>query len=608
MSTFDSGKESLHDLLNDIQAGNVQLPDFQRDWTWDDGRIRSLLASVSLSYPIGAVLMMAAGEAGLRFTPCLLKGVVSPGPKSAHRLILDGQQRLTSLYLALHTDKPVETKDAKRHPIRRWYYLDIKGALDPNTDREDAIVSVPEDRVQKGFGPDVRLDVSTLEKECAAHFLPLSVIFDVAALTTWQMAYLKAHNYDPQVLDLWNRVVAEIILRFQQYQIPVITLRLDTPKEAVCQVFERVNTGGMPLTVFDLVTATFAADNFRLRADWADRQRQLKPHRQLAALASSDFLTAATLLASGEASRQHGPAVSCRRRDVLGLPLETYKDVAGRITGGFKKAAHLLEREHVFDWRDMPYPTQLVPLAAICAALGDRFDSDKTKEMMARWYWCGVLGELYGSTIESRFARDLPEVLAWIDGGPEPDTITECNFSASRLLSLRSRLSAAYKGISALLMRQGCRDFVSGDTIELQTYFEVRVDIHHVFPRAFCAQLGIRSELANCIINKTPLSKRTNHMISDHPPSLYLGCLCSGHGIDPQRMNEILGSHLIDAVALRADDFKAFFEARRDALLRLIEKATGRPVYHDEAAAVTEFTTMAGAEEDVVDEDEEGVA
>jgi hypothetical protein len=93
----------------------------------------------------------------------------------------------------------------------------------------------------------------------------------------------------------------------------------------------------------------------------------------------------------------------------------------------------------------MPYQTQLIPLSVMCAELGDEFEKDTVRQKLARWYWSGVFGELYGGANEARFAFDVPEVLDWIvSAGNEPRTIRDANFAPPRLLSLQSRLSAAY--------------------------------------------------------------------------------------------------------------------------------------------------------------------
>jgi uncharacterized protein with ParB-like and HNH nuclease domain len=129
-ASFDSTKTPLNDVLKWAEVGKLQLPDFQRDWVWDDERIRSLLASVSVAFPIGAVMLLETGGQNVRFKPRPLAGtherLCQVAPET---LILDGQQRLTSLYQALMSQQSVETRDAKGKPIRRWYYLDMTSAI-----------------------------------------------------------------------------------------------------------------------------------------------------------------------------------------------------------------------------------------------------------------------------------------------------------------------------------------------------------------------------------------------------------------------------------------------------------------------------------------------
>ncbi len=590
-TTFDSIRESLQDVLKSVREGKTQLPDFQRGWVWDDEHIRSLLASISLSFPIGAVMMLQTGNPDLRLKPRLVEGATLRDPPDSERLILDGQQRLTSLFQSLVMEQPVTTRDLRGKPIKRWYYLDIAKALSSNGDREDAIVGLPEDRCIRNFRNEVLADYTTIEKECAAELFPLSLVFDVAGLTNWQMKYVQI---DPsrvaERLTRWNRLVQEVIQRFQQYQLPLILLRKETPKEAVCQVFEKVNTGGVPLNVFELLTATFAADNYNLRDDWASRERQLRSRKVLKSGESTDFLQAVTLLATRERRNQsiaagtlfdEAPGISCKRKEVLRLSLRDYQQWADEVAIGFEKAAKFLHSQRIYDARDLPYRTQLTPLAAILAILGPRSDNDGIRAKLAQWYWCGVFGELYGGAIETRFAKDLPEVIAWLEGGALPSTIADANFAASRLLGLRTRNSAAYKGVHALLMREGCLDFRSGYEIDVQAYFDDKIDIHHIFPQDWCRQNSIDPRLCDCIVNKTAISARTNRMIGGNAPSEYVMKVQRSAGVDESRMNEILQSHQIEPQALRDDDFAAFLQARTEALLDRIEQAMGKPVSRD---------------------------
>src|SRR6185312_6563264 len=164
----------------------------------------------------------------------------------------------------------------------------------------------------------------------------------------------------------------------------------------------------------------------------------------------------------------------------------------------------------------------------------------------ARWYWSGVFDEIYGGAIETQFAKDLPEVLDWIEDGPEPSTVADANFAEDRLSTLRTRNSAAYKGIFALLMNQGGRDFRTGETIDHQLYFDDRIDIHHLFPQDWCKKNGIPASRYDSIVNKTPISAKTNRMVGGNAPGNYLAKLQKSAAIPESRMDDILRSHAID--------------------------------------------------------------
>jgi len=582
---FTSDKEHLQVILNEVASGKIQLPDFQRGWIWNDLHIQSLVASISLSYPIGAIMFLKNGNPDIRFKPRLIEGVNLPDHVDPERYILDGQQRLTSLFQSLIMNTPVITQDAKKKTIKRWYYIKITDALRTDIDREEAILGLPEDRKIRTFRGDVSEDYSTPELEYQNDLFPLNCVF---SSYNWRKGYNK-YWHKEEKSDLFDRFEGEILERFKQYLVPVIIMSDQTPKEAVCQVFEKVNTGGVSLNVFELITATFAADEFNLRDDWVIKQRKLKEQRILRSVSATDFLQSVTLLAS-YARKKGNPesAISCKRADVLKLRLDEYKSWSDFAMNGFIKAAKLLFQQKIFSDGDLPYGTQLVPLATLFTIMSDKADNDVIREKIARWYWCGVFGELYGSTIETRFARDIIEVLDWADDGPEPSTVTECNFAVSRLYSMRTRNSAAYKGLYALLIRNGCLDFRTGEPIDVQTYFDDKIDVHHIFPIEYCRRIGIDSQYYQSIINKTPLSAKTNRIISGKAPSDYLRRIVQSTGISDERLNGILVSHVIDADAIRADDFNRFFYARQESLLTRIENATGKSITRQSKDAISE--------------------
>lgn len=231
-ATFDSGKNPLLLLLQAVQKGKTQLPDFQRDWVWDDEHVRDLLASVSLSYPIGAIMLLETGNEDVRFKPRPVAGVELPDPPPyPERFVLDGQQRLTSLFLSLLSGEPVPTFDDRKNPLTRVYYIEMTKALDPEADREEAIIGVPEDRIRKTFRGEIEADYSTPEKEYASLVFPVGGLFDAA---DWRRGFNEYWHHEPDKSKLFDRFEAEVIDRFKQYHLPVITMDKETPKEAVC--------------------------------------------------------------------------------------------------------------------------------------------------------------------------------------------------------------------------------------------------------------------------------------------------------------------------------------------------------------------------------------
>ncbi|MEU1598361.1 DUF262 domain-containing protein [Streptomyces sp. NPDC005708] len=603
---------SLGKLLDDVAAGRIQLPDFQRQWKWDDDRIRALLATVTLDYPLGvAMTLETGGEA--QFKARRLHGTEVGPLVVPEQLLLDGQQRLTSLFQALKSDRPVETTGARNKPLRCWYYIDIAKAVDDTADRDEAILSVPEDRVVRGtFGRTTAWDLTTREKECASGLFPLNLIFEPEQTGKWQRTYVSAAD---DRWDLWSAFQARVIDTVKGFKVPLIRLPKETRKEAVCSVFERVNTGGVVLNVFELLTATYAGDtqfaernggeDFSLIEDWRAIKGELcsdypvfgtldKDTGQETGLSSLDFLQAIALVRTHRRKQEfltahpgatNAPAVSCKRRDLLHLPLADYTQIAPKTAEALSWVGRFLASQHVFRERDLPYGSQVVPLAAIGVILGDAVEDPGVHERLARWYWCGVLGELYGGVTDTRFVRDVEQVVGWIlDGGPEPDTITESTFQEQRLHRLTSRNSAAYKGIYALLIKEGAIDwFFHGEPINEQSLIGQYVDIRQVFPKTWFEHNGVDGSWMTSIVNKTPLSYRAQQTMGASAPSAYLPAFERHTGSPGDWFDDIVGTHLIDPKTLRADDFEAFYRDRTARLLGLVEREMGKAAVREGA-------------------------
>lgn len=610
-STFQTNPIDLQQLLDDCHRGVIQLPDFQRSWVWDEERIKSLIASISRAFPVGALMSLDTGGP-VNFKPRPIEGAPdaarTTGPRS---LLLDGQQRMTSLYQAIVRNQVVETVTPKNKKVRRWFYIDINKALDEAADREDAIVGIPEDKIERtDFGREIVRDLSMPEKEYEALMYPVSRVFD---WDKWQDGFDEywPGDQNKSVRETFRKFKRDVLENFKYYRVPVITLDRSTSKQAVCTVFEKVNTGGKALDAFELVTAMYAASGHELRKDWYGDNGIKGRHRRLAdtlrpadsdagiltGVSNTDFLQAISLFHTREVRRmaeRNGkqgkelPAVSGNKQALLDLPLEAYKRFERTVEEGFIRTAKFLHMQHIYRIFDLPYQSQIVPLAAILADIGEAWEHEANRIKLVRWYWNGVFGELYGSAVETRNARDFMEVPGWLKGGPEPSTVSETIFRADRLRTMRMRLSAAYKGMNALLMKEGAQDFRSGQKFDHTVFFGENVDIHHVFPRDWCRARNIQPAVYDSIINKTPLSFRTNRIIGGVAPSQYIAKLEKGSDATPpigsQNLDSYLRSHLIEPNLLRTDNFEAFMADRQRRLLALIEQAMGKSAYSGDVA------------------------
>jgi len=604
-----SRNEAISDILKSIDNGKTQLPDFQRGWVWEDNRIRALIASISNGYPIGAAMFLEVGGHDIHFKYRLFEGVdVRFGSVEPDRLVLDGQQRTTSLYRSLFSKRAVDTVDFKKKAIKRFYYLNIPKCLDTITDRIDAVISVPEDRIiRTNIGRDIVLDLSTREKEYAEHQFPLNLIFDPTELMNWALGYCTYHNFTTQ--KQWTTFFNNIVTPMTKYQIPVIEIGNDIPKEAVCQVFENVNQGGVSLTVFELVTATFAADNFELRKDWDAIWHELKSHKVLfykniQSFTGTDFITAITLMANYENYRITGKAVSCKKRDVLNLSYAEYINYRDRMLDGVKEAVKFLTEQRIFTSIDLPYSSQLIPLSVAFAIDPNLWFSIANKRKLEQWYWCGVFGELYGGANETRYVADITGLMSWVENDNiKPDTVLRSNFHATRLQQLYTRNSAAYKGVMALILKCRAKDFIKGTEMDFASYIDESTDIHHIFPASYCEKHGINRALWNSVINKTPIYARTNRIIGGVAPSKYISSIERNHRVPADTLDLYLGSHSIDVHAIRTNDFETYFENRRQSLLDLIERATGKEIAGREDApeelSALEITEMQKDEDEI---------
>ena len=463
-------------------------------------------------------------------------------------------------------------------------------ATEGGTDREEAILAVPEDRkvISKGI---VILDLSDHSKEYENHMMPVQQAMDSI---NWLLGY-NAHwegresehprGSAAQFFDTFKKTVLD---NFIDYRIPVIELNENTKREAICVVFKNVNTTAVKLDAFKLATASFASveEGYSLKDDWEARKHRMWPrYGVLQGVEGSNFLQAIALLKTQNDQREalkgnsHTiPVISCKEPGILALTLDDNLKWAGDVEQGFVAAGKFLRRQFIFSRNDMPYDPLLVPLGALFVELGKQADTSNAQERLARWFWCCVFDEAYNNAVATKSAQDLVEVAEYVRSGAEPTRIIEASFSPDRLVSLRGKGSAAYKGLYALQMKMGAFDWRTAQPLSFDVCQVEKIDIHHIFPKAWCENRNpkIEKRIYDSIINKTPIGSSTNRIIGEKGPAEYILEL-SKDAISEEKLLEALMSHWLDPEKLEANDFGESFVARGQAMLDLVNDVMGKP-------------------------------
>ena len=292
MSLFeDTNPRALKELLSEIHSGQMVLPDFQRDFVWEPGATRELIVSIANNYPAGSLLRVR--DAQRAFAPREFEGAPQIDGKSHNFLVLDGQQRMTSLYQAFFG-----VGDHR-------YYLNLRILVESGDFDEALFYERASTR---------RAQRLTIEAEQHKEMiLPLNVLRSGAGgFLNWMLALTNALPVE----ELKTKQAAlmfinqQWIMAIDDYRFPVVTLSPETQPDALCTIFETLNRTGVKLSVFELLTARFWPQNINLRALWDKAQAEYP------IIADFDLDPYYLLQAIALASRK---SPSCKRNDVLNL-------------------------------------------------------------------------------------------------------------------------------------------------------------------------------------------------------------------------------------------------------------------------------------------------
>lgn len=558
MSLFeDTNPRALKDLLAEIHNRSTALPDFQRDFVWEPSATQELIVSIANNYPAGSILRVR--DAKRVFAAREFEGAPALDGVKHTFLVLDGQQRLTSLYQAFY--------GVGEHR----YFLDL-GKLRDGADFEEAIFHV---RSTTKWAK-AREDFGVQAKEL---LLPLSVLKGGAGgFGQWGRKVARQLTDKERIAleDALDDIEEKWIRAIDDYHFPVVTLSDQTQPDALCTIFETLNRTGVKLSVFELLTARFWPQSINLRALW---DKALADHPVI-----EDFEVDPYYVLQGIslASRK---APSCKRSDVLNLAASDITQWWDRVVLGLATGLEILRDDcKVMLPKWVPYPTMLPPLAAVLACSGNpkTAEAGARREKLKRWFWCAVFGQVYESATNSKSAKDVTELLTWLAGGTAPDSVASFRFDPRALRDVTPRQRSIYRGVINLILGGGARDFHTQAVITGKLMADEGIDDHHVFPAAYLERRGIASARArDCVLNRTLIDRTTNQMISDRAPSDYLAEIRGTSGFP---FEEVLASHGLPGEsdsALLKDDYEAFLTWRQQRLWKEIQRVTAVTVAAD---------------------------
>jgi len=506
--------ERISRLVTRIEQGDIKVPVFQRGFVWRQSQIIELLDSIYRGYPIGSLLFWLATEA--LATERDIAGFELPETpeKYPRNYVLDGQQRLATIYAVLRFQGPPES---------------------------ESIYNVSYDLESQCF-------VQTSCPAPATH-LPLNLLFETKRFLAFQNGLVQRPDGD-KLIDASN----VLLETFREYAIPVVTVT-EAAVEDVSSIFERINSTGTKLTTYDLMVAATWSEQFDLREE-IDATLDELASSHFADLSPVSILQALAAHFVGGASRKAIFAL----RDV---DAEELTNGMLQLREAAKRAVDFLSTEVLVKSSDfLPYERQFVALTHVFLERGQV--AGQELDTLRRWFWRTSFSERYRRGGEGLFDQDLGSVLAACD---EPSRLDRfgVTIAAHDFLSTEFRkTSAVSEAFAAVLGVQQPRNLMNGSRIDTNTALSAynRKEFHHIFPKAFLRTFDVSASQANSLANICMLASEQNRAIGKRKPSDYFAKLRDELG---DEWLDVLRSNLIPEEAiplLEADDYFGFIDCR----------------------------------------------
>ena len=550
-------------LVEMIARGELRLPEMQRRYVWTATRVRDLLDSLYRGYPSGSILVWDTDqEQPSRSLPVSQM----ESPFTGHKLLLDGQQRLTSLSAILRQE-PVKVKNRKR-PIEIAFNLDHpKGGPGETREIDDdatpATVDTDDETIVEDdeYTPSIQDRMKTRTFVVANHALLSSpswvLVSDIFKKTDWQLVKdLVETPDDPQFEEYTKRLQRVRAIRDYPYVMQVIPRTYSY--EEVADIFVRVNSLGIKLRGSDLALAFITAkwpNSLKLFEEFIDECEESWFTLDLGLIVRTIVVFATK---------------QCHFQTVNSISLKALEDAWSKAKNGIRFAINFLRSNAgIEDETLLSSPFLMIPIAVLSILQDEQLSKDDRRHVLRWLYVANARGHYSGS---SEATLDVDLALLFRGNGPQ-SLINPLNNRFGRLhlepsdLVGRGTRSALFSLAYLALKDNGAKDWFTGFGLSLnhqgpQHY----IQFHHIFSKALLQRASYEKSEINEIANMAFIGGRTNRQISSKPPEEYFKGIIAKQGTDALKRHQIP----MDQVLWKAENYRTFLEERRKMLTAAI--------------------------------------
>lgn len=527
MNLPEPQSRTFSSLIGDIEKGQIKIPQFQREFVWDIKKAAHLMDSIVKGYPIGTLIFWRTKE---RLRSVRNIGNLSlPEPAEGEFVdyVLDGQQRLTSLFASLKGLK-IKREDGREDDFKE-IFIDLNAASD-----EQIVI------------------LDTYDKD------PSSII-RLTDLLYGGLTLLAQYPVE------YHKLIEDYKKRIESYNYSIIQIK-EAPIEIATEIFTRINVGGKPLTLFEIMIAkTFDTEKkFDLAEKYTALIDNLKP-LNYETISDATVLQVASIILEKE----------CQRKVILNLDKQKFIDVWDSVVDAIERTVEYFRSYYRIPVSQLlPYNALIVPFSYFFFHHNDKPTGIKQKYLQDFFWRCALSGR-YSSGVESKLAQDIKRIdkilndelpkYDWSVNTSDQFIIDNGWFSAGR---------SFIKAILCIYAYHQPKSFNDNSIVNISNYWLKQANsknYHHFFPKAYLKKRGEEDFYINHILNITIVDDFLNKReIRSQAPSKYMSKF---QNVNPQ-LEEAMQTHLItdlNKFGIWEDDYEKFFYERAKSLSQELE-------------------------------------